>query len=169
MTNATEPGQRIETLAELLALPNRTILELPGGWVAHLDGEVKADRRGAYMTNMDGLRGIGEGHLPATVLKLGDEPVEAVRPGPPPNQILDLTMDVEEGTLTIRERLVGLLSIVWADPMGFDGKRPWGFSTWRWDFYNPMIKAGFMAEDERARGEQLIAEAIKALASEGAR
>lgn len=85
---------------------------------------------------------------------------------PTPDQILNLTMDVEQGTFTIRERLIDLLAQVWADPMGFDGKRPWGFSTWRWDFYRPMIEAGFMAEDERAKGDGLIAAAIAHLAAE---
>ncbi|MFD3426078.1 hypothetical protein [Nocardia fluminea] len=87
---------------------------------------------------------------------------------PTPAQILALTMETEQGVFTIRERLTDLLAIVWADPMGFDGKRPWGFSTWRWDFYNPMIAAGFMTEDERERGDHLITEAIKALAHEEA-
>lgn len=85
---------------------------------------------------------------------------------PTPGQILALTMDVEQGTITIRERLTELLGIVWSDPMGFDGKRPWGFSSWLWDFYNPLVAAGFMADGEHDRGRQLIATAIEALATE---
>lgn len=173
MTSATRTGQRIETLDELLALPNGTILELDGGRVARLDGEVKSDHRGAYMTDRTGLLGIAENHLPATVLKMGE-----FDDGVDPAAILDLTMEVEQGECTFRERLVDLLAIVWADPIGFDGKRPWGFSTWRQDFYRPMVDAGFLVETEpgggmmlsraeRQEADRLIAAAIQSLAEGG--
>lgn len=98
---------------------------------------------------------------------------------PTPQQILDLHMPTDYGTCTIREHLVELVSMVWDKREYFSGKRPWGESDWPWDFYHPMIDAGFLtaeltsvgsetlSKDERRKGDRLIADAIRALAGGG--
>ncbi|MEV0297137.1 hypothetical protein [Nocardia sp. NPDC050710] len=177
MDTTIQPGHRVTDVADLLALPHDSVVELRDGEIARLAGDVMATYRDAYVTDTAGSREIGEQHLPATVLKLGQRAVDRV--GPPPEQILALRMEVEHGVVSVAERLVDLLVIVWSDPIGFDGKRPWGFTAWRQDFYGSMVEAGFLVETdrlpsgtmtlspaERRRADRLIIDAISCLAED---
>jgi hypothetical protein len=95
---------------------------------------------------------------------------------PTPEQILALPLEENDsGADTVRGYLVALLAAVWAEGEGFSGKRPFGNSSWHWDLYAALGKAGFIRAtfdedgclddcDDRSGGT-LIADAIKTLAS----
>lgn len=59
---------------------------------------------------------------------------------------------------TVREYLSILLSTVWEEEAGFDGKRPFGNSGWKYDLIQPVIDAGLVETEEEA--DRVIAEAI---------
>ena len=60
-------------------------------------------------------------------------------------QFLDLELgDNDSGERTARGYLLRLLGDVWRDGEGFDGKRPFGNSSWDHDLYVPMVKAGLV-------------------------
>lgn len=46
--------------------------------------------------------------------------------------------------LTVREYLRTLLMTLWEEGEGFSGKRPFGNSSWEYEIYNPLVKAGFL-------------------------
>lgn len=46
------------------------------------------------------------------------------------------------GLLTIREYLCALLTKLWAEGEGFNGKYPFGNSGWEYDLYAALIGAG---------------------------
>jgi len=91
-------------------------------------------------------------------------------------RILDLPVDPEylpEGVTTIRSYLIRLLSDVWKDGEGFNGKRPFGNSGWESDLMTPLVRAGLVegkldedgyidSVDDMA-AELLIADTIKYL------
>lgn len=74
---------------------------------------------------------------------------------------------------TVRDYLVELLLTLWIEGEGFSGKRPFGNSSWKYDLYVPLIKAGLIAgkldEDgyvescDRAAGDKIIRDAIELL------
>jgi len=87
--------------------------------------------------------------------------------------ILNLPVDNEylPGDIrTIRDYLIRLLSDVWKDGEGFNGKRPFGDSGWESDLITPLVRAGLVkgkldadgyidsVDDEAA--EKLIADTI---------
>lgn len=105
-------------------------------------------------------------------------------PTPPPHvdpqAVLALPVPAgDHGTATdVRGFLVRLLTTVWDDKEGFDGKRPWGNSNWEFDLYRPLMAAGFIAGEldeyggietcDDLAGDRLIAEAIQALSQPAA-
>lgn len=50
----------------------------------------------------------------------------------------------DSGEPTVRAYLAHLLADVWRDGEGFNGKRPFGNSSWEYDLYLPLIKAGLI-------------------------
>lgn len=95
------------------------------------------------------------------------------------NTILDLAMEVDAndaGAATIREYLVALARVVWDEGEGFSGKRPFGNSSWEYELYTPLAKAGLITvswdddgyiddfpDEERRKAQDLIQKAIEAL------
>jgi hypothetical protein len=90
------------------------------------------------------------------------------------NAILDVRMQPNDAdAATIREYLVKLLSLVWLHGEGFNGKRPFGNSSWQYELYEALGRGGFIdiefdedgyLEDcDNDRGDQLITLAIRAL------
>ena len=79
----------------------------------------------------------------------------------------------DSGEPTVRAYLLRLLTDVWREEEGFDGKRPFGNSSWHYDLYVPMVKAGIITgkldedgcvedcDDDRA--DELILAAIASL------
>jgi hypothetical protein len=96
---------------------------------------------------------------------------------PTSQQVLDTPMDgyLAETFPTIRDFLFGLLSKLWKDGEDFNGKRPFGNSSWDWDVFAALMKAGLISgtfdEDgyiddcDEQHGDRLIKAAIAALAS----
>lgn len=92
-------------------------------------------------------------------------------------QVLDLPLgDNDANAKTVREYLIELLAGVWRDGEGFSGKRPFGNSSWEYDLYTPLARAGLIEAtfDEdgyiddfvgsaRDKADELIATAIRAL------
>ena len=55
---------------------------------------------------------------------------------------LALTFDSDAGDgLTVRQYLCELLLTLWKEGESFDGKRPFGNSSWEFDVYRPLIAA----------------------------
>lgn len=54
------------------------------------------------------------------------------------NEILSIEVD----GLTLREYLKSILKLLWREGEGFDGKRPFGNSSWQFDVYVSLIKNG---------------------------
>jgi len=64
---------------------------------------------------------------------------------PTPQQVLDLPLlDNDSGASTVRGYLVALLAELWREEERFSGKRPFGNSSWQYDVYLPMIRAGWV-------------------------
>lgn len=93
---------------------------------------------------------------------------------PTPEAVLGLPLDKNDaGAETVRDYLIELLSLVWEHGEGFNGKRPFGNSSWEYELYEPMVKAGLVAgsfdkwggldEFDRPAADALIAEAIRSL------
>ena len=93
-------------------------------------------------------------------------------------QVLDLELgDNDSGEATVRGYLLKLLAKVWIEDEGFDGKRPFGNSSWDYDIKVPMLKAGIIRgkldedgyvdelNDEEA--DRLVLAAIAALDAPG--
>lgn len=80
----------------------------------------------------------------------------------------------DAGAATVQDYLVSLLVGVWRDGEGFDGKRPFGNSSWEYDLYVALARAGMVeSATEGSEGEfshidedeatLLIADAIESL------
>lgn len=61
-------------------------------------------------------------------------------------QILALPLDPgnDAEATSVRDYLVKLLLLIWKDGEGFDGKRPFGNSSWDFDLYKPLGVAGLV-------------------------
>ena len=100
---------------------------------------------------------------------------------PTPEQVLSCPMESNDADVsTIRDYLVSLLAAVWTEGEGFSGKRPFGNSSWEYDLYIALAKAGMVAivldedgyvesfeDTERRKANRLVAEAIKSFGREG--
>lgn len=62
-----------------------------------------------------------------------------------PQQLLDLPLpENDSGASTVRGYLVALLATLWREDECFSGKRPFGNSSWQYDIYEAMTKAGIV-------------------------
>lgn len=62
------------------------------------------------------------------------------------NEILALTTlrrDLNE-EITLRQYFYDLMSTLWCEQDGFDGKRPFGNSGWDYEIYKPLVQAGLV-------------------------
>ena len=58
---------------------------------------------------------------------------------------LEVRFDSDAGDdLTVRQYLHELLRKLWDEQERFSGKRPFGNSSWDFDLYTPLAKAGFI-------------------------
>jgi len=58
---------------------------------------------------------------------------------------LELRFDSDAGeNLTVRDYLYILLTKVWNEGEGFDGKRPFGNSCWEYELYKPLVESGLV-------------------------
>jgi hypothetical protein len=87
---------------------------------------------------------------------------------------LDVEMGGNDaGAVTVGEYLARLLSEVWREGEGFDGKRPFGNSGWEYEVYGALAKAGLirgdfdedgyfedLASDQVAVADEMILDAI---------
>jgi hypothetical protein len=91
-----------------------------------------------------------------------------------PTEILALPMQSNDAdAATIRDYLVKLLTLVWAHGEGFNGKRPFGNSSWDCELYEALGRGGainvvfdgdgFLEDWDDVLGDKLIADAIRAL------
>lgn len=96
---------------------------------------------------------------------------------PTPAQVLALELgDNPSGAPTIRGYLVALAEAAWTRGEDFSGKRPFGYSSWHYDLYKALGKAGWIrctldedgyVEDcDTAAGDELIRAALRHLAAE---
>jgi hypothetical protein len=95
-----------------------------------------------------------------------------------PRRILDTPLpDNDAQAATIRDYLIELLATLWTEGEGFSGKRPFGNSSWEYDLYRPLIRAGLVdgtldeygdvdRVDHQA-ADALIEAAIRSLATPG--
>jgi hypothetical protein len=90
---------------------------------------------------------------------------------------LGLPMEKNEaGAATIREYLKAILLGVWTRGADFDGKRPFGSSSWQCDIYVALIKAdvvegsldgdGFVATVDEDAADAIVKSAIEAMTAE---
>jgi hypothetical protein len=91
-----------------------------------------------------------------------------------PNQILDLEIGANDsGASTVRGYLTELLKTLWVEGEGFSSKRPFGNSSWEYDLYVPLIKAGivpgsldedgYVEDVDRSAADRVVLAAIGAL------
>lgn len=82
-----------------------------------------------------------------------------------PAEVLALPMQTNDAEVeTIRDYLVTLLSTVWVEQEGFDGKRPFGNSGWSYDLVDTLVGAGAVhGPDPVGDAYYLIREAIESL------
>lgn len=91
-----------------------------------------------------------------------------------PQQILALPMgENDANAATIRDYLITLLTTLWDEKDGFDGKRPFGNSDWDGDLVVALIQAGaiegeldedgYIGSCDNNAAEELIGAAIQAL------
>ena len=83
-----------------------------------------------------------------------------------PQELLDMPLPPNDANAdTVRGYLIALLTELWREEEGFDCKRPFGNSGWQHDIYQPMADAGLIKDTwgDRAKAEQMVIEAIKAL------
>lgn len=62
------------------------------------------------------------------------------------SEVLNLKLEHDDFPkyFTIRDYLCELLTTLWEEKEGFNGKRPFGDSGWEYDLYKPLIKAGVL-------------------------
>jgi len=92
----------------------------------------------------------------------------------PPEQVLDLELPRNQvDAKTVREYLKALLAAVWEQGAQFNGKRPWGLSSWKAPIEEALIKArfvpgeldedGYVAQVNDREVNSLVRSAIEAL------
>lgn len=70
-----------------------------------------------------------------------------------PSEILNLPMQGNDAdATTIREYLATLLRTLWIEKEGFNGKRPFGNSSWDFDIYDALIRGGAISGSFDADG-----------------
>lgn len=61
--------------------------------------------------------------------------------------ILDIVIETDIGTVTIRYYLQTLLTKLWEEAKGFNGKRPFGNGDWQFKVYEALIQHGVVDGD----------------------
>ncbi len=93
-----------------------------------------------------------------------------------PAEILNLPVESDDvPAKSVREYLVALLQALWIQKGSFDGKRPFGNSSWEFDLYEtlsglvPMTfdSDGYVEDIDSAKCDELIASAIRELGQSG--
>lgn len=79
----------------------------------------------------------------------------------------------DAGASTVRDYLIALLRQVWTEKECFSGKRPFGNSSWQYEVYVPLMKAGliegkldedgYVEEMDTDKADELILAAIDRL------
>lgn len=96
---------------------------------------------------------------------------------PDPDDLLNVPMQKNDAdAATIREYLLRLLAIVWEKGSDFNSKRPFGYSSWEFDVYTALVRAGYISGtfdedgaiddvpvDQIRRADELILLAIRRL------
>ncbi len=60
-------------------------------------------------------------------------------------RVLDLPLPANDsGADTVRGYLTALLAELWEQEQSFNGKRPFGNSSWQYDIYLPLARAGLV-------------------------
>ena len=78
----------------------------------------------------------GVEYIPAPKIEdVGDAHIDA----------LNLKVETDIGTITIREYLYALLKKLWVHGESFNSKRPFGNSGWQYPLRKPLIAAGFVS------------------------
>ena len=93
-----------------------------------------------------------------------------------PEEVLAVPMDPDENDAaasTVREYLAVLLGTLWEEKEGFSGKRPFGNSSWEYELYAALAKAGavhgrfdehgYVEEMDDDAANKLISAAVDAL------
>lgn len=88
------------------------------------------------------------------------------------NEILALTTrrhNLNE-EITLRQYFYDLMSTLWCEGEGFNGKRPFGNSGWDYEIYIPLVRAGlvkgridddgYIAELDEAEANEFVLENI---------
>jgi hypothetical protein len=99
---------------------------------------------------------------------------ESITPATTSEQVLACPMRKNDAdAVTVGDYLIKLLALVWQDGEGFDGKRPFGNSSWEYEIFEALADAGliWVAWDEddsiedfdRDAAEKLVADAIEAI------
>lgn len=89
-------------------------------------------------------------------------------------EILELKLDGDFEGMTIKWYLKELLTTLWREGESFSGKRPFGDSSWEYDLYKPLIRAGivegtfdedgYIAEfNDETKANKIIFECIESL------
>lgn len=79
-------------------------------------------------------------------------------------KVLNLGLaDNDADAPTVRVYLMKLLAEVWREEEGFDGKRPFGNSSWQVEIYDPLAEAGLLAGNwyDDVEADELILAAIE--------
>jgi hypothetical protein len=81
-------------------------------------------------------------------------------------RVLDLPMSPNDAeATTVRDYLIKLLGLAWEERDGFDGKRPFGNSSWEFEVYDALVIGGLITDpfDDRLMADALVAAAIREL------
>lgn len=87
---------------------------------------------------------------------------------------LTLPMDDNDAdAATIKDYLKALLTTLWEEEEGFDGKRPFGNSGWQYDVYKTLVKfeiisgsidrEGYLETVDRREADQFVQQMIEEL------
>lgn len=69
--------------------------------------------------------------------------------------VLDIPMqDNDANAKTVRDYLKALLAKLWREGEGFNGKRPFGNSSWNYEIYWALATAG--AVSSKIEGDELV-------------
>lgn len=89
-----------------------------------------------------------------------------------PYSLLEVPMPQpnDAGAATIRDYLIKLLSKVWEEDEGFDGKRPFGNSGWQYELTEALVQANILTQEDFNSSQEFwekahfyIASAIRSL------
>lgn len=90
-----------------------------------------------------------------------------------PNNILNITIQSDGTSMSLRDYLIKLLTTLWKEEDQFSGKRPFGNSGWQYDVYAALIQAnlvegaldedGYVESINHKQADKLVLDAITRL------